>query len=141
MASSSLIRRRFFLQALGVWVLLLGFAIVNGYFRETVLESNLGPEPAHVLATTTLAGAVFLASLLFVALSSSAHSTRELLAIGVVWALLTAALELGLGLARGLPSQDLFRDYDVTRGRLFGLVLLAELVSPLIAGLLRRLGP
>jgi hypothetical protein len=135
-----MIRRRILLQALGVWVLLLVFAVVNGLFRQTVLEPFLGPEPAHFLATTTLAGAVFIAALFFVSWSPGGHSTVELLAIGVLWAILTAILELGLGLARGVPSQDLFRDYDVTRGRLFGLVLVAELVSPLIAGLLRRLG-
>jgi hypothetical protein len=48
--------------------------------------------------------------------------------------------ELGLGLARGLPAGELLRDYDFGRGRLFGLVILSELFSPLIAGSLRRLG-
>jgi len=128
------------LQALGVWLLLLGFAFVNGLFRQTVLEPNLGPEPAHVLSTTTLAGAVFLAALFFVGWAPGGPSMAELLAVGILWAALTALLELGLGIARGLPSQELFRDYDITRGRLFGLVLAAELVSPPIAGLLRRLG-
>ena len=134
------IRRRVLLQALGVWLLLLGFAVINGLFRTLVLEPHLGPEPAHFLSTTTLAGAVFLAAFLFVGLRQGNESTPELLATGSLWAILTAALELGLGLARGVASQDLFRDYDVTRGRLFGLVLLAELVSPWIAGFLRRLG-
>lgn len=134
------IRRRVLLQTLGVWVLLLGFAVVNGLFRQIVLEPNLGPEPAHFLATTTLAGAVFLAAFFFVGLSPGGQSTVELLTIGVLWALLTVVLELGLGLARGVASQDLFRDYDVGRGRIFGLVLVAELFSPWIAGLLRRLG-
>ena len=134
------IRRRVLLQALGVWLLLLGFAVINGLFRSLVLEPHLGPEPAQFLSTTTLAGAVFLAAFLFVGLRRGSESTSELLATGLLWAFLTAALELGLGLARGVASQDLFRDYDVTRGRLFGLVILAELVSPWIAGSLRRLG-
>jgi hypothetical protein len=134
------IRRRLLLQALGVWVLLLGFAVINGLFRQTVLEPAIGAEPAHFLSTTTLAGAVVLAALFFVGLSPGLYSTAELLIMGVSWAILTAVLELGLGLVRGVPTEDLFRDYDATRGRLFGLVLLAELVSPLIAGLLRRLG-
>ena len=134
------IRRRVLLQALGVWVLLLGFAVVNGLFRQRVLEPNLGPEPAHFLSTTTLAGAVFLAAFFFVGLRRGSESTAELLATGALWAILTVVFELGLGLARGVASQDLFRDYDVTRGRLFGLVILTELFSPWIAGLLRRLG-
>ncbi len=134
------IRARSLGQALGVWALLLGFAVINGLFRQRVLEPALGPEPAHVLATTTLAGAVFVAALFFVTLSSAQFPTSELLVIGLLWAVLTGLLELGLGLARGLPSSELLADYDVTRGRLFGLVLLSEIVSPPIAGFLRRLG-
>ena len=134
------IRRRVLLQALGVWLLLLGFAVINGLFRQRVLEPHLGLEPAHFLSTTTLAGAVFLAAFLFVGLRQGNESTSELLATGALWAILTVGLELGLGLARGVASRDLFRDYDLTSGRLFGLVILAELFSPWIAGSLRRLG-
>lgn len=134
------IRRPVLLQALGVWGLLLGFAVVNGLFRQFVLEPNLGPEPAHFLSATTLAGAVFLAALFFVGLRRGSETTAELLATGALWAILTVALELGLNLVRGVASQDLFRDYDITRGRFFGLVVVAELFSPSIAGLLRRLG-
>lgn len=127
-------------RALAVWASLLGFAVINGLFRQRVLEPALGPEPAHILSTTTLAGAVFVAALLFVGLSSAEFVTSELLAIGLLWAVLTGLLELGLGLARGVSTSELFADYDVTRGRLFGLVLLSEIVSPPIAGFLRRLG-
>jgi hypothetical protein len=125
---------------MGVWALFLGFAVVNGFFRETVLEPHLGPETAHVLATTTLAGFVFFGTLLFVVLRSEVPAQTELVGVGILWAALTALLELGLGLLRGVAAADLFRDYDVSRGRLFGLVILAELLSPPIAGWLRRLG-
>jgi hypothetical protein len=131
---------RFFLRGLGVWGLLLGFAIVNGIFRQRVLEPFLGPEPAHILSTTTLAGAVFLAALLFVSLASETRSRTDLLALGVLWATLTWVLELWLGLARGVASADLLADYDSACCRLFGLILLAELFSPPIAGFLRRAG-
>ena len=132
-------RRRFASQALGVWALFLGFAVINGLFRERVLEPHLGPEIAHFLATTTLAGFVFFGTLLFVGLRSDAPAKIELVGVGILWAALTALLELGLGVARGVAGADLFRDYDVSRGRLFGLVILAELLSPPFAGWLRRL--
>ncbi len=96
----------------------LGFAVVNGLFRERVLEPNLGPEPAHFLATTTLAGFVFVATLLFVGLRSEVAAKTELLAVGILWAALTVFLELGLDLSHGLSGADLFRDYDFSRGRL-----------------------
>jgi hypothetical protein len=136
---SAVIRRRLLLQSLGLWVLFLGFAVINGLFRETVLEPNLGPEPAHFLSTTTLAGFVFFVTLLFVGLRSEVPAKTELLGVGILWAALTALLELCLGLVRGLPVALLFCDYDVSRGRLFGLVILATLLSPPLAGFLRRL--
>jgi hypothetical protein len=130
--------RALFTRALGIWGLLAGFAVINGLFRRNVLEPHLGADVAHVLATTTLAGAVFLAALLWIGWGRGGESRTDLLAIGALWVALTVVLELGLGLARG--PDGLFTDYDATRGRLFGLVLLAELVSPPIAGFLRHLG-
>jgi hypothetical protein len=55
MSGPMVVRRRILLQALGVWALLLGFAVVNGLFRQTVLEPALGPEPAgrHLAALRT----------------------------------------------------------------------------------------
>jgi len=132
-------RRQTLLQGLGVWFLLLGFAVINGFFRDLVLEPNLGPEPAHVLATTTLAGAVFVAAFLWIGTSRRSYLVRELLAVGVLWILLTVAFESSLGrLLLGRSWAELLADYDLSRGRLFGLVLLAELGGPLIAGLARR---
>jgi hypothetical protein len=131
-------RRGLFARALGVWGLLLVFAVVNGLFRRNVLEPHLGPDVAHVLSTTTLAGAVFLAALLWIGWGRGGESRTDLLAIGALWVSLTVVLELGLGLLQGRTSWDLLADYEVMCCRLFGFVLLAELVSPPIAGFLRR---
>ena len=84
---------------MGVWALFLGFAVVNGLFRETVLEPHLGPETAHFLATTTLAGFVFFGTLLFVGLRSDVPAQTDLVGVGILWAALTALLELGLSRA------------------------------------------
>jgi len=44
-----------------------------------------------------------------------------------------------LGLIAGRRSpRDLFVDYDLTRGRLFAFVLLAEIVAPPLVGWLGR---
>lgn len=133
------LEKRTLLTALGVWVALLGFAFVNGLFRERVLEPNLGLEPAHILATTTLAGAVLVAAFLFIATGPPVDSVRELLAIGMIWALATLCFESFVGhFVLGRSWAALLSDYDLLRGRLFGLVLLAELLGPLMIGLARR---
>jgi hypothetical protein len=133
------VMRKLILQGLGVWLLLLGFAFVNGLFRERVLEPNLGLEPAHILSTTTLAGAVLVAAFLFIATGPRIYSVRELLAIGMIWVLATLFFESFFGhFVLGRSWAALLSDYDLLRGRLFGLVLLAELVGPLMIGLARR---
>ena len=45
----AVIPRRLRREALGLWLVFLGFAMINGFFRQRVLEPNLGPEPAHFL--------------------------------------------------------------------------------------------
>jgi len=132
------IHRRLVWVAVRVWLVFLAFAFVNGLFRQRVLEPELGPEIAHVLSTTTLAGFILIVSLFVFAVRERSLPPSVLLAIGAFWAALTALCELGIGLVRGLPATELFSDYDVSRGRLFGLVILAELLSPLLAGSLRR---
>lgn len=133
-------RRGLFTRAVGIWGLLAGFAVVNGLFRRNVLAPHLGADVANVLATTTLAGAVFLAALLWIGWGRGGESRTDLLAIGALWVSLTVVLELGLGFLQGRTSWDLLADYQVMCCRLFGLVLLAELVSPPIAGFFRHLG-
>jgi hypothetical protein len=131
--------RRTLLAALGVWSLLLGFAFVNALFRRTVLEPNLGPEPAHFLATTTLAGATLVAALLWIGTSPRDYSLRELLRVGLLWFCLTVVFDFTFGrFVLGRSSRELLADYDPSRGRLFLLVLLTELIGPAIAGLGRR---
>lgn len=131
-------RHALYARALGVWGLLLVFSVVNGLFRRNVLETHLGPDVAQMLSATTLAGAVFLAALLWIGWGSGRESRTDLLAIGALWVGLTAGVELAVWLARGFAPADLFDGYDATGRSLFGLVLLAELVSPPIAGFLRR---
>lgn len=124
------------IAAIGVWACLLGFAIVNSLFQGFILEPNLGPEPAHFLATTTLAGAVIMASLLWIGTSAHRYSVRGLMEIGAIWLVLTVAFELSFGrLALGLSWGEILADYDISRGRLFGIVLLAEGAGPLLIGI------
>lgn len=126
-------------EAVQIWVALLVFAVVNGYFRQRVLEPELGEELAHLLSTTTLCGAVFVAAVFLVGSRSPVPALRALFVVGLCWATATALLEVALGLRAGRRSAgELFADYDLTRGRLFALVLLVEIVAPPLVGWLRR---
>lgn len=126
-------------EAALIWLALLVFAVVNGFFRQRVLEPQLGEELAHVLSTTALCGAVFVAAVFFVGFPRRAATLRDLFLVGLGWAIATALTEVVLGLVAGRRSASaLFADYDLTRGRLFALVVLAEMAAPPLVGALRR---
>jgi hypothetical protein len=120
-----------------VWLALLVFAVGNGFFRQRVLEPQLGKEIAHVLSTMILCGAVFVGAVFFVGIRNRPAALRRLWLVGLGWATATALTEVVVGLSAGRRSpRDLFADYDLTRGRLFALVLLAEITAaPLVGGL------
>src|SRR5215472_5341120 len=70
-----------------------------------------------------------------------APNTKSLIPVGLVWTVLTAAVEFTFGrFLIGCSWNDLVSDYDITHGRLlaFGMALL--LFAPLIASTLRGLG-
>jgi hypothetical protein len=125
-------------EAVLLWLALLVFAVANGFFRQRVLEPQLGEDLAHVLSTTALCGAVFVAAVFLVGFPRRAATLRDLFLVGLGWAIATALLEVALGLAGGRKSaKTLFADYDLTRGRLFALVVLAEIAAPPVVGALR----
>lgn len=122
-------------RAVAVWLGLLVVAVINGYFRVNFLEPQVGSEIAHFLSTTTLCGAVFLATLLFIGNRRLTPAPHDLFGIGLLWSTSTVLFETILGLAAGRRSTtDLFADYDLMRGRLFVLVLLAEITAPPLVG-------
>lgn len=63
---------------------------------------------------------------------------RQALAVGLAWTALTVAFEIGLGRLLGAPWSALARDYDLSRGGLMPLGLLALTVAPGLALALRR---
>jgi hypothetical protein len=126
-------------EAVLVWLALLVFAVGNGFFRQRVLEPQLGKEIAHLLSTTILCGAVFVAAVFLVGLRNRPATLRRLWLVGLGWATATALTEVVLGLSAGRRSpRDLFADYDLTRGRLFALVLLAEIAAVPLVGWLGK---
>jgi hypothetical protein len=117
---------------------LLVLMFSNGIARVTVLEPWLGEEPARRVATIVGVGIVLAFSRLYVR-RAGAGAPREWLAVGVVWLALTLAFEFGMGLVAGRSWAEMLVDYDLTRGRLWPLVLVATLLGPWAWG--RRVRP
>jgi hypothetical protein len=110
----------------------------NGIVRVAVLQPRLGEEPARRVATLVGIALVVAFAYAYVRRTSFRTGHGPLL-VGVVWLALTLAFEFGMGLAAGRSWGEMLVDYDLTRGRLWPLVLVATLLAPWAWG--RRVRP
>jgi hypothetical protein len=121
------------------WTALPFAAVANGALRDLSYGKRMSETASHSLAVAPLAVVVRLWAGL-AARRWPLRSRRSALGVGVVWLALTLAFEFGLGKARGMPADKMLADYDVRRGRLWPLALLAVAAAPLLAYRRRREG-
>jgi hypothetical protein len=128
-------------RAVLVWLLLLVLAILNGAFRQAALNPALGPQMGHVVSTVLLSGLIVAVAGVTVPWIAPVTS-RAALAVGILWMTLTLAFEFGAGYWLFHKSlAELVYDYDLTRGRIWPLVLVATVLSPVLVGKWRHLWP
>lgn len=129
------------LRALGVWILMAVVAIGAGALREALLTPRVGPAASHVMGTGVVVGAFLLLIGLSIRWVVPQLATGDLWGVGVLWLVLTVAFEFGFGhWVAGHSWQRLLRDYDLTAGRIWVLVLLTLLLAPVWLGRLRAGG-
>ena len=120
-----------------VWLGLVVLAILNGITRNSLITPAVGEHWGHVISTVVLSAVV-----LAVAWISNPWikpgSARSAWAIGALWLTLTVAFEFLAGhYLFGHPWYKLFADYDLARGRVWLVVLLATLLAPVWANRVR----
>jgi hypothetical protein len=120
-------------RAVLVWSGLLVIAILNGGFREAVLVPRLGRAVGQGISTVLL-------SLLIVACGwvttpwVGPKTLQDAWAIGGTWVALTLAFEfLGGHYIFGTPWQTLLADYNLFAGRIWVMVLIVTLMTPVVA--------
>lgn len=128
MAISSLI-----VQALGIWILFVVVAIVNGAIREKLLVRLAGEYPAHLMAVLVLWLAVFAITGVFVR-QTRISDAGILLVIGGLWLVLTIGFEFLFGhYVMGKGWSKLLGAYNIFNGDLWVSVLLVTFFSPLLS--------
>lgn len=121
-----------------MWLLLLAAMTANGFFRVLVLQPRLGEHQARQLASVLGVCIILTLAALFVQRLAD-PTAAQLVGIGALWVGLTVAFELVFGrYVSGLSWEALLADYDVTRGRLWPLVLLTTLLAPWFWGVAAR---
>ena len=115
------------------WFLFMLTAIVNGVLRVSRLEPTMGEYQAHVVSTLLLCLALLIEISIFLDTVGD-RSQSSLIALGVMWTLLTLVFEFGFGRAVGQSWATLLQNYDLPHGRIWPLVLLVLLLTPPLAG-------
>lgn len=121
-----------FIRILLAWLVLLALAILNGGFRQGALAPRLDDRAAHILSTLLLSGIIFAATWFSLPWIRPA-SARDAWLIGSIWFLLTIAFEFLAGhYLFGSSWKKLLADYNLAQGRIWILVLLSTLLSPIL---------
>ncbi len=117
------------------WFPMVPITVANGLLRQTWLAHHLAELPAHQVSTATAALLLGVYSAAVVRRWPPSGS-RQALAVGALWALMTVAFEFGFGhYVAGHAWARLLHDYDLTAGRVWVLLLAWIAVAPM---LLRR---
>jgi hypothetical protein len=113
--------------------------VLNGGLRELLLDPWIGERSGHVVSTILLCLVILLVAWLAI-LWIGARTDEEALRVGLLWLVLTVVFEFLAGhYLFGNSWEALLADYNLFAGRIWPLVLVADLLAPLLA--LRLRGP
>jgi len=127
----------FLLRAILVWLVMIAAETVHGILRGVLLVPLVGDLPARQIGVLVGSFLIFGVACLFIRWIA-ARTMLQLLAVGLLWVVLTVLFEIGLErLVLGLPWERITEDYDVTRGGFLGPGLLFMAAAPWLAAWLR----
>lgn len=121
-----------------VWLVIIVAETIHGIVRGLFVAPIMGDLRARQLGVFVGSLLIFLIGLLTVRWIDG--SLKQLLAIGIIWVVLTVIFEMGLGLAVGLSWERVLSDYDVRAGGMMIFGLLFMLVAPYLSAWLRGVG-
>lgn len=120
-------------RGLTIWLVIIFAESIHGTLRQLFLAPLIGDFPARRIAFFVGLLLIFGITYLFIRWIN-AVSVKALLAVGIMWMILTAMFEFGLGIfVMNLSWERMFEDYDISRGGLMGLGLLFMLFAPYLA--------
>jgi hypothetical protein len=127
------------IKSVGIWILLVLLAILNGGVREKLLVPLLGQQRAQPISGLLLSIIIFVITLAVFPILGI-NSSYQAWLVGGIWLLLTVAFEFLFGhFVMGKSLSKLVEAYDVLKGSLWVVVLVTTLISPYLAGKVRGL--
>ena len=123
-----------YIQAIGIWFLIIPLAIINGGLRENVLV-KLG-NIALPLSGLILSICIFLVAYLLIPKIKNCEA-KDYIIFGVIWFVLTNLFDLFMYISEGGGFKDLLNSYNFLNGNLWILVVMTTLISPLVVSKIR----
>ena len=118
-----------YVKSLIVWLSFGVVAVSFGVAREKILVPRIGELRGHQIGT--LAVCAFIAVIIIAAMRWLRPTSRQALAVGLFWVVLTVLFEVVVfHYLFGAPWDKLMADYNMAAGRLWPLVLVTQLVCP-----------
>ena len=118
-----------YIQAIGIWFLIIPLAIINGGLRENVLV-KLG-DIALPLSGIILSVCIFIVAYLLIPRIKNCE-LKDYIIFGVIWFILTNLFDLFMYISEGGGIKQLLNSYDFLDGNLWILVVITTLVSPIL---------
>jgi hypothetical protein len=125
------------LRGIAVWVLIIIVETIHGTLRQLFLAPVVGDVQARRIGVFTGLALIFLVAVLTIRWVA-ASTLYEFLVIGALWMVLTVGFEVALGhVVLGYDWSRILEDYDLSRGGLMGVGLLAMMFTPALAARVR----
>lgn len=114
-----------------IWFCIIPFAILNGGFREYILEKYFTGIIALSLSGIILSVLIFIIALLLLP-RIKGLTLQDSIKTGVIWLFLTIGFEFYFGLSAGNTLKELLLAYNPLNGNLWIVVLSSTLFSPIL---------
>jgi hypothetical protein len=126
-------QKNIYLRAVDIWIVLVVSSFLVGNLRAYLLFSLLGDYASHLVSVCLQTAIVITASFFLVKQYGSDHSPKIFFYIGLGWMLATFFSDFIIAhFILRTPWQIILPDYNIVAGRIWELVLLAELLSPVV---------
>ena len=129
---------RFWVEGIGIWLMLMLAEAVNGTFRRIVLDPRLGDIHGRQIAVCTGSVLILLISAAMLP-SLGRQPASRWWQLGGAWLGLGLAFEIGLGRVFGVSWARIAADFDPRQGGLLALGMIVIAVAPRLIARTRRL--
>jgi hypothetical protein len=125
-------------KSLLIWLAIVPLAILNGAFRDMVINPLINDKYGRPLSCFSLCLIIF-ALCYFTIPRIGKGTAKTYWIIGLWWMLLTVLFETGMGLVMGITFSELMKAYDITTGNFWLLVVLFTGIAPWLTAKTRKL--